>query len=345
MKIFLTSAYPLNEKNFAAIWLEQSANDDPFKIHTIAESPEDADLILFVEHHPGRDPYFFQVLKSEIFKKYRKKCYLYHDCDWAIPLIPGIYPSLEKKLFHSAISEPGPYIARLCENEALNYLQDRPEPKYLFSFMGARITHPVRNQVLQLSHSHSYLLDTSGKNSWKLKPLEKASFEENYVNICLRSQFIICPRGIGPSTYRLFESMEMGIAPVIVSDEWVPIKGPDWNSFSIRVLEKNVHQIPAILESRKADSRKMGINARKNWEEFFSKGVCFHHMAEACQRLHNNKDQATFLLWVNIYLQFLRPFHLRNMLRYFKNQLLNHLSLSAYVLKKKRFEWLQKFPR
>jgi hypothetical protein len=36
-----------------------------------------------------------------------------------------------------------------------------------------------------------------------------------------------CPAGIGPATYRLFEAMELGRVPVILSDEWVPRKGLD----------------------------------------------------------------------------------------------------------------------
>lgn len=330
MKIYLTSAYPLNEKkNFAVNWLRESADNDPYKIHSIADDPKKADIILFVEHHPGNDPYFFKVLKSSIFRKHKDKCYLYHDCDWAIPIIPGIYPSLEQRIFHPSISEPGPYIARLCENEAIKYLHNKPKTKYLFSFMGARITHPVRTKILELKHPNGYLKDTSGKNSWKLDSHEKCSFEEAYVNVCQKSKFILCPRGVGPSTYRLFESMEMGIAPVIISDDWIPIKGPEWDSFSIRIPEKNVNEIPVILETRKADSEKMGIIARKNWEKYFSKEVCFHHMAESCNNLHKYKNRADSLLWIKIHIQFLRPFHLRNFLRYLKKSFLNNFRLFA----------------
>lgn len=326
MNFFLTSAYPLDkERNFAANWLRESAENDPYKIHSITDDPKSSDIILFVEHHPGSDPYFFEVLKSDLFRKYKKKCYLYHDCDWTIPLIPGIYPSLKKKMLDLSIAEAGPYIARLCENEAIKYLADKPKPEYLFSFMGARITHSVRTEILELNYPNCYLIDTSGKNSWKLNANEKLSFEEKYVDVCQKSKFILCPRGIGPSTYRLYESMEMGISPVIISDDWVPVKGPEWDSFSIRIFEKDVKEIPAILEARKADSDKMGEIARKNWEEYFSKEVCFHHMAEACKNLHENRDRANFLMYLKIYRQFLSPFHFRNVLRHQKNKILEDL--------------------
>lgn len=323
MKVFLTSAYPYHpEKNFAMQWLKESAISDPFKDHSLTDDPQAADLILFVEHHPGHDPYFFSVSRNEIFRKFQDKCFLYHDCDWAIPIIPGIYPSVEKRFFTPGIMQAGHYIARLCENEAI-MPAGNSEKEFLFSFVGAKKTHTCRSRVLNLTHDRCYLKDTSGSNSWNLSPEDKKKFEEEYVNVCAKSQFILCPRGIGPNTYRLFEAMEMGIAPVIISDEWVPIEGPSWERFSLKIAERDIENIPNILEENQDRSILMGILAREEWEKWFSKEVSFHHLVEACRRIRQEKLRAKGISRLRIYREFLMPFHFRNLLRYSKKQLID----------------------
>lgn len=321
MEIFITSAYPFSiTENFAAEWLKESAASDPFGQHRVCDNPEDADVILFAEHHPPQDPYFFQVLRTDIYKKFKNKCFIYHDNPKVLPLLPGVFPSIEKRYFYPELMLPGPYIARLCANDEITFLEEKPKPEFLFSFIGASITHEVRKEILQLEHESCFLKDTSGQNSWELDPIEKQSFESEYAQVSLASQFVLCPRGMGPNSYRLFETMEMGIAPVIISDEWVPIEGPLWEEFSIQVSEAEVRKIPFLLEERRHMAAEMGGKARKAWEEWFSKEVCFHHIAEACKNLKENRENTVSLAWAKIYLQFFRLFHFRNLLRYAKQR-------------------------
>lgn len=78
--------------------------------------------------------------------------------------------------------------------------------------------------------------------------------------------------------------------------------------------------IPAMLEKRIQEAEEMGLKARQAWETFFRKEVCFHHIAEACKTLHENRRKRDMLLWLRIYIQFLRPYHTRNLLRIQKNR-------------------------
>ncbi|MDN3688876.1 exostosin domain-containing protein [Cyclobacterium jeungdonense] len=322
MKVYLTSAYPFHFKNnFAVKWLSESSIADPYKIHSLSNNPETADIILFVEHHPGNDPYFFEVLSSKLFKKFKEKCYLYHDADWVIPLIPGIYPSIENRIFNAGITQPGHYIARQCENEAVKFQDDKPKPKFLFSFIGASATHTIRTEILKLHHPECFLKDTSGKNSWELNPAEKKKFENDYVSVSQKSSFILCPRGLGPNTYRLYETMEMGISPVIISDQWVPTYGPEWENFSIRIPESQIKNIPNLLEENKHLASKMGKLARCAWEEWFCKAVSFHHIIEACNKLQKERMNYGNIEKLKTCCEFLKPFHFRNLLRYTKRRL------------------------
>jgi hypothetical protein len=62
------------------------------------------------------------------------------------------------------------------------------------------------------------------------------------------AMFSLCPRGHGSGTIRLYESMKMGRACVILSDESVPNEGVDWESSSIRVPKADVAGVPDLLD-------------------------------------------------------------------------------------------------
>ncbi len=84
------------------------------------------------------------------------------------------------------------------------------------------------------------------------------------------SKFVLCPRGRATVSIRLFETMELGRVPVILSDEWVPPDGPDWPGCSLRVPERRVGGLPALLRSCEPNAEEMGRQARAAWEQWFS---------------------------------------------------------------------------
>ena len=322
MKLYITSAYPFHPKdNFAVAWLKESAENDPYKTHSITNNIEEADIVLFAEHHPPSDPYFFKVLKHPILKKHKKKTLIYHDNPYPIAILPTLSPSIEKSFYNVKNCISAPYIARHVENESVTFSAEEKDKKYLFSFLGASRTHAVRKEVLKLNHPDAFLKDTSDKDLWLLSPEEKKKFENQFVDVSKESHFVLCPRGVGVNSYRLFEVMQMGLVPVIISDEWVPSSGPDWESFSIRVPENEVHTIPELLAKKKQNSFSMGMIARKNWEQWFAKDVCFHHIANLSKELMEKKSNNRLWRFKYAYSQFLRPFHFRNLLRFYKRKI------------------------
>ena len=96
---------------------------------------------------------------------------------------------------------------------------------------------------------------------------------------------MLCPRGGGPSTLRLFETMMLGRSPVIISDQWVPPAGPRWEEFSVRVAEDSVPAIGDVLRERAPEAAKMGELARAEWLEWFAPDVAFHRIAESLLEL------------------------------------------------------------
>lgn len=323
MKVFLTSAYSYEQCN-PKVWL-RSKNESAESICT--NDPHLADIIIFVESHPANDPYFRKVIDHSLFKKYRHKCVLYHDADLSITPLPTLSPSIELWQYDPKHKRTFHYIARACENETIDkspvdYTIGR---EYLYSFIGSK-THEIRDKILNINHPpDAFIKDTTGTSAWDLNTADKIIYERDYRDVMNKSSFILTPRGIGPCTYRLFESMQLGRAPVIISDAWVNIPGIDWDQFTITIPESQIHLIPAILRERKQEAVEMGRLARKYWEDYFSPGVSLYHIAVAAKELL--KHPYSFKDSLKDHSQFLRnPFHLKNFLRFKKNQLKNKLA-------------------
>jgi Exostosin family len=318
MKVFLTTANYRDDCNPSGWLMSKSEEEDLI----CTKDPRAADAIIFVESHHGEDPYFRSVHKHPLFKKYRQKCVLYHDSDLSVTTIPTISPSIESWQYNPKHKRAFHYIARITENETIDQSSVNYDTKrdYLYSFMGSK-THSVRNKILDFNHPpDAYLKDTTGINAWELNNADKIDYEREYFDVINKSSFVLSPRGIGPCTYRLFEAMQLGRVPVIISDAWVKIPNIDWAKFAIIIPESDIASIPQILRDRKNEAVAMGLLAREYWEKYFSPTVSLQHIAIAAKDLL--KHNYTFKDSLKDYSQFLRSaFHFRNFLRFKKNQL------------------------
>jgi hypothetical protein len=316
MLVHVLSAYPeapILPNNFAAAWLRESARLDQFGQHFLCDDPERADLILFVESHLGDDPFFLKVIFHPIRRKYPEKCFLYHDADNAIPLMRGVYPSIRQGDYLQDRCRSGWYIARI-EQPSMPPPKNRTVvPKHLYTFIGANNSRS-RDQLLSMPHPMGFVEDTSNRRLWALPTAtEKKAFHRRFSESILDSQFSLCPAGIGPCSYRLFESMELGVAPVIISDNWVPFDGPSWERFSIRIPERHIPDLRRILEERATESEAMGGAARDAWEQWISQPVSFHHLVESCYDL--SKEKSGFLSPLRAWMMLSRPSNLRTLIR------------------------------
>jgi hypothetical protein len=304
--------YPYDELNR----MKRSAAQDTYGVHHCTDDPEQADVILFVENC-DTIRHFFEVRQHPYLCAYREKCFLFTKYDHPIPFLPGVYPSIEKQWYAEQRTRSGGYLQSFG-NGFIDYDPEWSRRDYLYSFVGAANTHPVRSDVLGLEHEDQYLLDTSP--FWPYDDLadEKREWLENqYVEVAHRSKFILCPRGRGPSSIRLFESMRMGRAPVIIADQWVPPKGPDWSGFSLRVAEDDVSEIPHMLAEHEERADEMGRRARQTWEDWFSTQATFHRVTEWCLDIKQTRERDEARLRYSVLPQLLHPLYFKTFVKSF----------------------------
>jgi hypothetical protein len=294
--------------------LEESARADQFKVHELVEDPEAADMILFAEINTGR--LGKNVLRHSYIKRFRQKCFMFNN-DWGVvPVLPGIYTSLEKSWYQPRRTRPGFYLS--CRMNPLIQFEPDTNRDLLYSFMGDVQTAPVRKVLARMEHSCGHFVDASLESQaamWDASAEHWAIFWKRYVDVCRRSKFILCPRGLAPSSIRLFETMCMGRVPVILADEWVRPEGPQWDAFSILISERDALSVPRFLEEKEAAALEMGTIARAEWEKYFSPDVAFHRVVELCLEIQKARRFPEALDRLSIIPQLLRGHVIREYLR------------------------------
>src|SRR5688572_21746046 len=133
-----------------------AAASDIFRQHQLVDSPEIADIILFVG---STYPDCRDIRRHPFLQQYRDKCFLFHSDDYVIPFLPGVYVNIPKR-WHSDRTLAGPYLQMLYWDH-VPFVPSLLECNYLFCFVGSTKTHPVRRRLMRLEHPRGYLEDTS----------------------------------------------------------------------------------------------------------------------------------------------------------------------------------------
>ncbi len=277
-------------KHSTEFLLKHSAELDVFGKHKLTEDPESADVILFGEM--GTCGKFAERVRAhDYYKHFREKVFLFDSSDMVWPLVPGIYASLKKEEYQADQTVGGFYLY-VIENAFITHRPINGTEKYLASFVGSKNTAAVREKLFELNHENILVRDTS-TYSWITnyhgEPPDRARMWSEYADFIADAKFSLCPRGKGASSIRLFESMKMGRACVILADAWQRNEDVDWDSFSIFVPEADAAKLPEILEKHADRAAEMGERARAEWEKWFSEQVRFHRVTEWCLSLKEKR--------------------------------------------------------
>lgn len=286
---------------------------DAFGKHELVDEPDNADLILFAERINEAGSHLEKVRKHPLVSKYRERCFVFNPRYKGIPFIPGVYSSIHRALYDPQRVRSGHY-TEVANHDIIDFRHPTKEDAYLYSFVGSTNTHSIRKKLAPLDHENGLFLDTSEERKDD-EGLSETEYQERYVNISSNSKFILCPRGFGPSTMRLFETMKMGRVPVIISDEWVPPEGPDWTTFSVQIAEADVSKVPSVLRDLEDRSLEMGTKARKEWEKWFSKEVTFTRVVDWCLDIMSERRISEKWLRYTPYLYLLHPKQSKRTLR------------------------------
>jgi hypothetical protein len=266
--------------------MERLAAADSTGSHGVAEDPESADLIVFPQCHMlPTDWRLCAIRKHPLTRRFQEKVMVYDERDRPWCAYPGVYVSMRAAEF-GRYQRPWSYFPIAHANPPV-------EPDLLFSFMGSASSR-CRADLFQLRHADAVVERVHGFTFFDPK---SADFEERrarFQDVLSRSRFVLCPRGRGTSSIRLYETLAAGRVPVIISDDWVPPRGPRWESLSLRWPENRVDGLVEMLEKRDRYWQEMSEAAAEAHREFFAAEVWFHHLMDLFCDVSRSVDRHQF---------------------------------------------------
>ncbi|MGD0196605.1 MAG: exostosin family protein [Solirubrobacteraceae bacterium] len=280
MEVWLASVSP-DGSSPAVASFEQLARDARSTRHKLADSPERADLILFVDAHLfPRDPGQRALLtRQTLLDAHRSKCLVYDERDDPWLTWPGLYVSMPARAFVPEYQAAWGYYATPAASAEAG-----PEPDLLFSFVGSP-SHRARRGVYSLRDARAVVERIDGFTFYDESSVDFEQRRKHYRDVLLRSKFVLCPRGKGTSSIRLYETLAAGRVPVIIADEWVAPRGPDWESFALRWPEHDVAALPRVLAEREDDYERMAAATRNAFASWFAPERAWDRLIDACQPL------------------------------------------------------------
>jgi Exostosin family len=153
-----------------------------------------------------------------------------------------------------------------------------PDKKYLASFVGYVPVHPVRGEMIECFNG---VTDTYLCNENK--------GVDFYVEKILESYITLCPRGAGGSSFRFFETMQLGGVPFLIGmPDTRPFKKYiNWDEYSF-YAEEPQKAVEMIKSCKKDKLVAMGRACAELWKESLTYGKWCEYVLRELSDLESN---------------------------------------------------------
>jgi len=260
-------------------------------LFSFVDDPVDADCIIFENDDPA------YITQTATFKQWPQKCIAVNEADVPSFYLPGCYASNRHGWLSTGRAKTIPYIIsqRTIANPFIREIDEHTQQRYLYSFKGGS-TSWVRKKLFKnkpvaadvcIEESNQYY-------HWTYDDLymeQKKAQQQEYAALLAQSSFFLCPRGAGTGSIRLFEVIQAGRIPVIISDAWIPQSNIPWHEFSITIPEKDIAKLDNIIRAHANRAETLTANVKKAWNEYFSLENDLKLLYDAVKNIQSNRNE------------------------------------------------------
>lgn len=250
MKIFVDVANPVAKVDYADYLaaFRQLAHHDSWRNHTLADTPESADCILFIDAHVSLTVDYYRIVDNHpLTQRFPEKVVVYDEYDRPPSYGRGIYVSVPKLLFkpqrHAVVCY---WLNTFDTCDSIQTEMNRNE--YCF-FAGAVSYNPTRARIVkQLAGSVVHVKDTSAVSPWKSgahapTQADLAKSRRDYSALMMQHQYCLAPLGKGTASIRMFEAFLHGAVPIILADEYVSPDISNWSDCVVNVNQRRPRDV------------------------------------------------------------------------------------------------------
>jgi hypothetical protein len=259
--MYITSLIDTNNNLLKSLVANYSVKSSPSL--TVVEHPRDAEFIILADTgYFGWSDLVASIDRCSVFDG--KHVLTINNSDWPYPVFDGFYPSLTRQW-------PGAFSWGFYLGPAPHFIESGQvyQRKFLYSFVGRARTHRVRQKLLALDAINTPCIDIDNIP----ERLGNFDYYSSYQKFIYDSEFVLCPRGFGASSIRLFEVMRAGRTPVIISNKWIAPPLVNWTGFAIRVREDDIFSIPNVLEYHKDEANERGRLAKHEYDRYYRSDI------------------------------------------------------------------------
>jgi hypothetical protein len=101
------------------------------------------------------------------------------------------------------------------------------------------------------------------------------------------SKYALCPRGTGPTSYRIYEAIQMGCVPVYIGDNfWLPFSDElNWFEFCCFLHVKHISALDCALSDVGLRYDKMQARLAEVYKSHFSQDACCEQISRRIEQL------------------------------------------------------------
>lgn len=298
MKIYVDLANPTAKKSFGGYLsaFQQLADRDKWGNHSLSESPEAADCILFIDAHVSLNVDYYRIVDNHpLTQKFPDKVLVYDEYDRPPSYGRGIYVSVPKPLFQSQRHAIVCYWLNTFDTSD-SIQVDFPRTDYCF-FAGAVSYNPTRARIVKkLSGSVVSVKDTSAVSPWKTgtgapTQAELSQSRRDYSALMMKHQYCIAPLGKGTSSIRMFEAFLHGTVPIIMADEYVSPDIDNWDECVVRIRQRRPRDVIRLQDQLQREFSLRLQNLRKIQSDYFAIESRWNFFGNQLERVMNQDTE------------------------------------------------------
>ena len=294
MKIFAVYDYvkTLHDKEIVAKLIDNLRKSSDSHLHTFTDDINDASVYLFFTTCVDINEVPL-IRKHPLVKRYPGKCFLICDKDISYPVLPGIYAALPRNPLYKYLYVTGFYLSPTNPYIEL-YKEQNIKPQFLASFQGGLSSRlrQILSKVKFTKNIHLNFVKPQWQDFYSGTGFitSGSNYLTKYAELLYESFFVLCPKGNGISSYRLFESLEAGRIPIIISDRFAsPVIVKEWIDGPIQIKEKDIRSIENILTIKFKEWEVRSQTCQHIYDQYFSAKKRVEYIGNAIEHIQGQK--------------------------------------------------------